>query len=403
MYRGGFMAGYIMNIGAGEYLDMFYGDNNSKAKGKNKVSSKKKGQLMAKQYALEHCIRTGTYSARCSDKGSAFIGTLADYLGMKEGDNVFFFMERKVYGIGELVSIEERDCRFRIHPKKESADIEDLTEERDSNMHQFICTFKPSPYFFKQGVDMDEILMFSSDKIKSLRFFSGMTFMKLDDVESEAIKNIIARKNEEYLSEDKKEMHFEFDESVHHNIAKKISGTNAYDLSIFDYIQFDSKERVKSEYYIEGATMDLLRNYESKNIGKWDFVARQYPASPPKPSEYKETMDLFGYRYVPGFPGAVSQYIVIELKAGRINKDNVQQTMKYVDWISRKYTNGDYSMIKAYTIGCDKENEVEEDIKGIIERNYITDCRPVENKSWKELKILSYKRLLDELQNKDKS
>lgn len=148
--------------------------------------------------------------------------------------------------------------------------------------------------------------------------------------------------------------------------------------------------------------MDLLRNYESKNIGKWDFVGRQYPASPPKPSEYKESMDLFGYCYVPGFPGAVSKYVVIELKSGKINKDNVQQTMKYVDWISRKYTNGDYSMIKAYTIGNDKEDGVEKEIEEIIERNYITDCRPVENKSWKDLKILSYKKLLDELQKKNK-
>lgn len=392
------MAGYIINIGAAEYLDMFYDSNSSKTARGNKASSKKKGELMAKQYALEHCIKTGTYSAKCLGKGSAFIGTLADYLGMKEGDNIFFFKNRKIYGIGELIDIAGKDCRFRIRPKNESG--APLTEEKNPEEHHFTCTFKPSPYFFRNGVDMDEVLRFNPEKIKALRFFSNMTFIKLDDIECEAIKNIIARKNEEYISDDKSEMHFEFDESVHCDIANKILNTDAYELSIFDYVQFDSKGNVKSEYYIEGAIMDLLRKYNSEYIGEWDFIARQYPASPPKPSEYKNTMDLFGYRYVKGFSSAISKYLVIELKSGKINKEHVQQTMKYVDWISREYTNGDYSMIKAYTIGSEEECDVQYEIEEIIERKYITDSIPVTNRCWNDLEILSYKDLFEELKRR---
>ena len=149
--------------------------------------------------------------------------------------------------------------------------------------------------------------------------------------------------------------------------------------------------------------MDLLRDgYVSETIGKWDFIGRQYPASPPKPSEYEEAMDLFGYRYVPGFPNAVSKYLVIELKVGTINKEHVQQTMKYVDWISREYAKGDYSMIEACTIGYDKEEGIEEEIQDLIERNYIIEGHPVENKKWQELRILSYSTLLNELEKKQK-
>lgn len=382
-----------MTLGANEYLDLFY----SAAKKKGMESSRTKGETKAKEFALKKCISEGIYSARCPKSGSAFIGTLADYLGMKSGDNIFF-TDRKIYGIGRLVNIDEVDCRFRIHSNRE--DVEDLIETRDPSVHQFVCTFIPSPYFFRKGVDMDEVLMFSPERIKSLRFFSQRTFMKLDDFESDALKNVIARKNEKYLQDFDEDTHFTFSAEVHEQMKERIAmNTDEYRLSIFDYIDCD--EKASSEYYIEGAIMDLLRRGESKHIGRWDFIGRQYPASPAKPSEYVESMDLFGYRYVPNFSGAISKYIVIELKTGTINREHVQQTMKYVDWISREYTKGDYSMIEAYTIGFDVEEDIEEQIVDIIERNYIIENRPVENKKWQKLRVLSYCKLLRELMDKE--
>lgn len=396
------MAGYIMTIGAEEYLDLFYKKTESGKPRKNNVaSSQKEGEKLAKQYALEHCFKNGTYSAKTSsDKGPAFIGTLADYLGMKTGDDIFFFTERKIYGIGKLVNIADEDCRFLIFPK--SGEGEPLTEEKNPNLHKFTCTFEPAPYFFKEGVDMDEVLTFCPEKIKALRFFSNMTFIKLDDIESDAIKGVIARKNEKFLDDACLNAHFGYSNDVHLDMERKIKSNHQdYILSVFDHIQYKNNGNVSSEYYIEGAIMDLLRDgYVSKTIGKWDFVGRQYPASPPKPSEYEETMDLFGYRYVSGFPNAISKYLVVELKTGTINKDNVQQTMKYVDWISREYAKGDYSMIEAYTIGYDKEDDLEDRIKDIIERNYIIESHPVENRKWQELRVLSYCSLLSELVEK---
>ena len=114
------MAGYIMTIGAAEYLELFYavGKNGKpRKKPKNKASSKAEGESMAKKYALETCIRNGIYSAKTSGSGSAFIGTLADYLGMKAGDNIYFFSDRKIYGIGVLKNIAGRDCRFKNEKK----------------------------------------------------------------------------------------------------------------------------------------------------------------------------------------------------------------------------------------------------------------------------------------------
>lgn len=390
------MAGYIFSLGADEYLNLFYSKSKSK-KNKNLESSKEKAEQKAKQYALEQCILNGIYSARTSGSGAPFIGTLADYLGMKSGDNIYFFKDRTIFGIGKLIDLGGVDCRFITNPHDKDLIVESL----NPSMHPFVCVFEPDPFFFRVGVDMDEVLMFCPEKIKSLRFFSKRTFIKLDDFESDAIRNIIARKNEKSMSSFDDLTHYSFSDELHKQMEIKIlSGRNDYKLSVFDYIKFN-RNRVASEYYIEGAIMDLLRMHSSDYIGKWDFIGRQYPASPPKPSEYVESMDLFGYRYVKGFPGAISKYIVIELKVGTVNRDHIQQTMKYVDWISREYTKGDYSMIEAYTIGYDKEENLEKNTQDIIERNYIIEGRPVQNRKWQELKVLSYNQLLEELKKKE--
>ena len=42
--------------------------------------------------------------------------------------------------------------------------------------------------------------------------------------------------------------------------------------------------------------------------------------------------------------------MVIELKKGKATKDFPLQLMRYVDWISREYAAGDYSLIKAVGI-----------------------------------------------------
>ncbi len=391
------MAGYIMTLGSGEYFNIFY----SKKKNKKKLYNKEQAEVLAKQYALECCFRDGIYSARCSESGPAYLGTLADYLGMKSGDDIYFFKDRMIYGIGKLVDIAGFDCRFRVHAKNGKG--KDLIDFVDPTVHPFVCTFVPDPFFFRIGVDMDEVLMRNPEKMKSLRFFSQRSFMKLDDFESKEIKNAIARKNEIYLSGYDPVAHYEFKEDVQKEVANTLSKyLEEYKLSVFDYIRYRGKTgNVTSEYFLEGAIMDLLRNYDSTSLGRWDFIGRQYPASPPKPSEYEEVMDLFGYRYVPGFPDAISKYIVIELKAGTINRDHVQQTMKYVDWISREYANGDYSMIQAYTVGYDKEQHVEEQTEDITERNYIIENRPVQNSKWHDLRILSYCQLLNELKDKE--
>ena len=65
---------------------------------------------------IRTCAERGIYSTRLNSLTSRpFEATLADYISMKPGDNVYFFSDRKIYGIGELVAVGP-DCKYSNFP-----------------------------------------------------------------------------------------------------------------------------------------------------------------------------------------------------------------------------------------------------------------------------------------------
>lgn len=121
--------------------------------------------------SLTKCFETGTYSTKISlsreyaNKNGRIYpaywsspqeGTLADYSTMKPGDNIYFFIDRKIYGIGVLKNIEN-ECSFNNFPNSSSPILIDYDTLRNhllfdfgknSPHHRWICLFEPSPYFF---------------------------------------------------------------------------------------------------------------------------------------------------------------------------------------------------------------------------------------------------------------
>lgn len=70
--------------------------------------------------SIEESIYDGVYSTviripKNKIWGKHHEGTFADYITMQEGDNVYFFHQRKIYGIGELINING-DCKFLNFP-----------------------------------------------------------------------------------------------------------------------------------------------------------------------------------------------------------------------------------------------------------------------------------------------
>ena len=141
---------------------------------------------------------------------------------------------------------------------------------------------------------------------------------------------------------------------------------------------------------IEAALCELLTHEDHEIFGdKWDYISHQVAASPFKPVDYMDKMDIFGYRYIKNYD-AISKFIIIEIKKGRAQSEVIDQIMKYVDWVGREYAHGDYSMIEAYVVAYDFVEEVKEKKEKDATRGYVKGSRPVTSGKWDNVRLVKY-------------
>lgn len=355
---------------------------------------------------LTECILNGVYSTKLSQPTNNkwmphHEATIADYATMKEGDNIYFFINRRIYGIGILKNIDS-DCKFNnyvdaskpANPKykhiKETL-LVDFGEESADN--RWICVFEPNPYFFTEGVDMDDVLASNPLKFRMLRAFSKLSFIKIDDEENKALRDIILMHNENYLNNPNGSEIFQFDDTIRKQIEGKLKQEN-YKLNISDIITVCSNYNcLEHEMALEAGTLYQLANNDENTInafGEWDYISHQVIASPFKPLEYVDKMDMFGYKYISGFKGTISKYLIIELKKGPALVEDIEQVMKYVDWINQEYSFGNYSMINAFLVAKSINNDVINARDSLAKRNFLIGRRPAKSSVWSNLKLVEY-------------
>ncbi|SDX59654.1 hypothetical protein [Flavobacterium degerlachei] len=360
--------------------------------------------------SLMNCIDKGTYSTRLSLPSGGLWkihheGTFADYSSMAEGDNVYFFIKRKIYGIGILINISG-ECKFLNYPKANYPDTPDYDTiksklildngSKESLQYRFVCTFKPSPYFFKDGIDMDETLASAPNQFKILRAFWKLSFIKFSDEENQAFKNIILRRNIEVINNSSiiNTIQSDFVKS-HLQIEALVSNNSDYRLTTVPFLNNINNPNgsLKHEMAIEASLIHQLTNLEENAVevfGKWDYLTHQIIASPFKPIDYMDKMDIFGYKYIKNQKPTISNFLVIEIKKGQVEVQDVMQLMKYVDWIKNEYTYGDYSMINAFLLGHSYTQEAIDTYQDIVERKYINGVRPSVSKTWNNVRLVTY-------------
>lgn len=356
---------------------------------------------------LNEQMRNGVYSTNMKNPendrwSSAMEGTIADYMTMKEGDNIYFFQRRKIYGIGELITVDDRVISENFPgsflPRYfEYEDIEDdlLTNTgEESAINRLACFFRPSPHFFREGVDMDDVLSSAPEKFKMLRLIQQVSFIKVDDEENQALKNIILKRSLNALSAPDADNTFEDDHVNNHAVIAARLGPQ-YDIRINELmLEFTNVDRsLRHEMLVEVAILYQL-SYDHPNavniFGSWDHLSHQVGASPFKPISYMDRIDVFGYAYIEGHRPTVERYLVVEIKAGRVTNEDLNQLMKYVDWIKNEYADNEYAPIQAFLLGHSFEEGIEEDADNIIQRNYTIGNRPTRAASWANVKLVGY-------------
>lgn len=344
---------------------------------------------------IRKCAEQGVYSTYMSSMASIpFEGTLADYISMKPGDNIYFFCKRRYYGVGELVSVGP-DCKYCNYPNA-SARTEFLYEDIRKDLlldegpssvnYRWICTFKGSPYFFTEGIDTDEILTYKPSTFKMLRAFWKVSFIKLSDEENDSLKEIFLLRHQHALATGKGV----FPEND--NIHKRIAGHELlrYFISPKHMLQTCANgNRVKHEMALEAAVVFNLCHSQILQLGKWDYVSHQVVASPFKPIDYMDKIDVFAMRFLKGTK-IPCKYLVVELKKDQANEATIDQVLKYVDWVCSEYAYGDYEMIDACIIAAEYPATIGQYYREVVQRFYTLGSHPIRNKQWGSLKLLKY-------------
>lgn len=335
-------------------------------------------------------------SRKRKSRNKVLSATFGDIVTMKPGDNIYFLSNRKIYGIGRAACIGE-DCKYdnylnasALLPDCQIAPTAYLTTA--NTQARWVFFFKPCPYLFKKGVDMDDVLKFRPYAFRMLRAFEGLSFIKVDDEENRALREYIALVNEPAYG-NIEESTFPFDKRVHEQILSR--NISELQLDINRSLRDEkNKPYVLSEMLIESALLQYLTRDTADVFGHWDHVTHQLIASPFKPLKYIDKIDIFGYRFSKHYqeePRLITKYLLVELKKGTVDRAALEQTMQYVDWVCNEYAAGDYSKIEAYVVGVRVARDISSAINDVCQRSFITETHPVHPEKWNNIKIVKYR------------
>jgi len=102
------------------------------------------------------------------------------------------------------------------------------------------------------------------------------------------------------------------------------------------------------------------------------------------PPQNRGNINITGYR------PTKSKYLVGEVKKDAAQVENVEQLLKYVDWVRDEYCFGDYSMIQAVLIASDFSTDVVSHKNTVGKRTYTVGVRPARSLEWTHLKLVRY-------------
>lgn len=362
------------------------------------------------EQALRECIAEGLYSTVMSNPkgrwGNPAEGTFADYATMQPGDNVYFFIKRRIYGIGEIVDVGTGCCFQNFPGASEPSPVGDDSAHHPMLVHQdsgrpdksqrWVVAFRPAPWFFTQGVDMDDALSSDPSAFRILRAIWKLSFIKFDHQENQAFKNAILKLNQEVLAAPTSDAGvFLESHDLHHGRVKDLTSDGSYELDVRPIVRACREgTRITHEMAIEAALLFQLSRRDENTIaamGRWDYLSHQVVASPFKPIDYMDKMDIFGYAWIPDHGPAISKYLVAEIKKGTASESDVEQTMKYADWVKDEYAHGDYSQVRAFLIAHEIPSKVEQYADRVGHRAFTVQRRPPRTTEWASLRLLEYR------------
>jgi hypothetical protein len=322
------------------------------------------------------------------------VGTFADLATIEAGDKVFFFKNKTLYGIGEVISPADREespllqnAPGALRPEPIDGTSPDGEESSSSSSGasngsalytgddwqkvRAVVPFRGSPAFFKQGIDMDHLL--GSNRLQRapyLEFFESKNFSLLTEEETRTLAQLLWTVNRD--TDDVVEPPNALDE-----FETSIRTRSPEEFSVRSHVEANREvlledDEFSKENWAHGLALEALKKSDEEVLPsalaerERRHVFREFPTSPAKPSVWANHLDILAERQpspsTDGGDAIVTDgtdttvgYEVIEVKKEEVRYIDdlvgyLGQLMKYVDHVAEELADGHYDAIDAYLL-----------------------------------------------------
>lgn len=360
------------------------------------------------QGAMQHGLH-GTWQRLGDPPGnmtrrSVRMKTLADYFCAREGDALLFFSNRRIYFGGFLAPLPGRESVAWENWRGASSvttppEAPLLTGHFDAAAERVPWLLSFAPRRLEHGemisIDMDELLEGEAGAhMRALRTFSELNILRLEPLETSWMLSALLGTSGVDLyglsSAEATETQREIAD-----IATPLSGEELMRVAIAERTSVPIFEGVLECWVADQLTRSTKAAREIFGAEPLSFLTTQQPASPLKPRQYMDVIDLYGYQLKhmgDGLPDTTSRYVIVEMKRGQPTATGpnsaIEQLMKYVDWVAENRVGGDYSRVEAYLIAT----EFTEHLVGTAHRlrrvSYRKVGRGAQTQEWSSLSLV---------------
>ena len=304
--------------------------------------------FLASQENFQDCIQHGMYvvDSHINEKTNAEI--IASFEAIKPGDFIFFYVKNfGVYGLWKATS----------RPFFNKTPIW-LGEER---IYPYRVCFEPSIRHFSKPIALSDILDLR-DRGKIWTFDLGAMVRKnhnpITTAEGKELIRLLLRNNPVFCPVTP--------------IAKPYpTKTSPLPINLIT----DKKGVLDYEGYLNAWFIRSLVNGRHKEIiGEYRDILNFVPTS------FNKVMDVF-LTHVTQVDGVdvLHKFTCVELKTGICDEENLNQIVKYENWLTRKLADGDSEMVQSILIGFDFDDKV---------REYVQKRKFIEEKT---VRLLQYR------------
>ncbi|MFP4640991.1 MAG: EVE domain-containing protein [Dehalococcoidia bacterium] len=253
---------------------------------------------------------------------------ISSFAGIKLGDLVFFYVKNKgIYGLWRVTS----EAFYDTTPIWEGAE----------NIYSVRVCFEPAIRKFSTPIAMTDILDLR-DKGRIWTFDLGTMTRKshypITSDEGKELIRLLLRNNPIFIEPDP--------------IPEPYSPAKRDPLHID--LQCDKNGRIKYEGYLNAWFMRSFALGQLKEvIGDYRDYLNYVPTS------FNKVMDIF-LTHVTTVDSVdiLHKFTCMELKTGIVSEDNLNQIIRYENWIARRLGDGDSEMVQGILVGFDFNKEV---------------------------------------------